>query len=140
MSAQALAAAFLALMPEGVTVHDVQVPDLPTYPYVAVQVRIPTPAGRAISFDRHGVVVRALVTVAAGTAEGVRIVADLVDDAVDGAVPVADGFTFGRVALRNVRVTAQDFSVTIPASKRHPVYAVLEYEFTAATATPEVGP
>lgn len=135
MSAQAVAAAFLALFPEGVTVHDVQVPDLPTYPYAAAQVSIPIPAGRAVSFDRQGVVVRARVTIAAGTAEGVRIVSDLVDAALDGAVPTATGYRFGRVGLRNVRETAQDFSVTIPSTKRHPVYAVLEYEFTAATAS-----
>lgn len=132
-AAQDLAGALLALVPDDLTLYDGHVPASPTYPYVYALVTLPAAASRAMSTDVHGRLVRAQFTVVAGTADGVRIVAGLLDAALDGARPAADSYSFGRVKLRNARPTEEDRTVTVPATNRPAMYAVLEYEFVAST-------
>lgn len=133
---QALADALLELVPGSLELHDGQVPDKPTYPYVVASIVVPTVAARAMSGDAHGLLVRAQFTVVAGTASGVRIVVGILNDALDGAWPYADGYSVGRLALGNARKTAEDPSVVIQETGLHPMFAVLEYTFTASPLAP----
>lgn len=129
MSAQALAEAVLALVPG--TVHDGAVPALPSFPYSLVAVRHPAVTERAMSRGVLGRRVAVRVTVTGETASSVRVMSQNVADALEGARPSAAGWACSPVEQVNEREPVEDPDVTIPATGAHPIFAVLEFAFTA---------
>lgn len=134
--ADALAAAVLALYPDGVTVYDGQVvaPDgvtVPTPPWVHVTIAIPAVSERSMARPGHlhRVTIRSLVYGLNATA--VRRVADKLD-ALEGARPVAAGWSTSPLEQVNTREPVEDQDVTVTGTNRHPMYAVVEHSFTAS--------
>lgn len=136
MSAVALSDGLLALIPESVTLHDGQVPTVagvvPAPPWVYATITLPEVSARSMARRGHLHTVRARFLVYAGTAPGVRIVADIVDGALEGARPVVAGWRCSPVEQVNIRPAEEDRDVTITGTNRHPMYGVLEYLFTAS--------
>lgn len=131
-----LGAATLALFPTDPTLplYDGQVASaagvVPAPPWLYVTMSLPSISER--SQARTGVLYmcRVRVLVYAGTAPGVRIVADKVQ--VEGLRPVAVGWLTTPLELENTRDPVEDLDVTITTTGKHPMYGVLEYLFTAS--------
>lgn len=127
-----LAGAVLDLLPEGVQVFDGQVTvSSPTPPWVLVTVR---ENRTERSLGRPSLVrtvdVRALVYGA--STESVRVVSALVDGALEGATPTESGWKTTPLEQVNAREPVEDPNVVLNATARRPMYAVLEYRFTAS--------
>lgn len=129
MTAQALAASVLALLPG--TVYDAAVPASPSFPYSLVTVRHPGVTERSLTRGVLGRRTAVRVTVVGETAASVRIASQAVADALEGARPDAAGWVCSPVEQVNEREPVEDPDVTIPATKAHPIFAVLEFAFTA---------
>lgn len=148
MSAQALAAAVNALFVAGgfppvvgassptppadgtVRVFEGQVPGTAPVAFVVANHRIPNVVSRSEGRSRLAHRCYALVTVTAATAEGVRVIAQRVIDALEGARPVADGWSAAPLALLNAREPVEDRDVQA-ANGRYPMFAKLEFDYTA---------
>jgi len=134
--AVSLGAAVLALFPADPTlpVYDGQVmtPDgkVPAPPWLYVTMSLPTPSERSQARTPALYTCHVRVLVYAGTAQGARIVADKV--ALEGKRPVATGWSTSPLELVNTREPVEDRDVTVVTTGKHPMYGVLEYQFTAA--------
>lgn len=134
MSAVALGDAFLALAPAKKFDGQVVNADgtVPTPPWTYWTLTLPDVTERSLARPGQLVTVRARGLVYAGTAKGVRIVADQVMAAVEGARPVAEGWRCSPVELVNTREAVEDRDVKVTATNLHPLYGVLEFLFTAS--------
>lgn len=130
----ALADAFLALLPDDWPVHDGHVPDGHVVPYLWVRTHLPDASSRSLSRDPQSLRLDATVTFVAATAPAVRSMFATVRTALEGARPVAAGWSTSPVICLNARDVTEDTDVVIPGTSRHPVYAVTEWRFTASRA------
>jgi hypothetical protein len=148
VSAQGLAAAVNALFVTGgfpsvvgassptppadgtVRVFDGQVPGTAPVAFVVVNHRIPNVVSRSEGRSRLAHRCYALVTVTAATAEGARVIAQRVIDALEGGRPVADGWSTTPLALLNAREPVEDRDVQA-ANGRFPMFAKIEFDYTA---------
>lgn len=134
--AAVLGAAVLALFPTDVTLplYDGQVATaagvVPAPPWLYVTMSLPAVSERSQARTGHLYICRVRVLVYAGTAAGVRIVADKVQ--IEGLRPVAAGWNTSPLELENTREAVEDPDVTIATTGKHPMYGVLEYLFTAS--------
>lgn len=134
--AVSLGAAVLALFPADPTLplYDGQVATpagvVPAPPWLYVTMSLPVPTERSQARTAMLHVCRIRVLVYAGTAQGVRIVADKVQ--IEGKRPVAAGWSTTPIELENTRDPVEDPDVTITTTGKRPMYGVLEYRFNAA--------
>jgi hypothetical protein len=137
--AVALTAAVVALEPD-LTIYDGQVTSVagtvPPLPWVLRNVQLPEVAVRAMSRRALLRTVRVRYLVYAGTAAGVRILADILDDALEASTPAAEGWVCSPLERVNSREAVQDPTVTIADTNKHPMFGVLEYVFTASARIP----
>lgn len=132
MSADALANAVESLV-AGVTVYKGKVTGTPSYPYVMVTSNFPSPSERAATRDVQARGLRVRTTVVGLTPASVRIVADKVSAALDGARPVVAGWNVGRVEnLANNQDITPDRDVVLPNNNGHPLYVVIDWVATAS--------
>lgn len=131
MTARALADGIRALAPSLVPFHFGTAPASAELPWGVLNVSIPDVDARSLASTRQTLVGRVLVTIAAGTEDGVQIVGDAVLDAFEGARPVAEGW---RVSpLRQVgefRIFPDDDVVTTATNLR-PMVGKVTFEYTA---------
>ena len=113
-----------------VRVFDGQVPGTAPVAFVVVNHRIPNVVSRSEGRSRLAHRCYAIVTVTAPAAQGVRMIAQQVVDALDGARPVADGWSVSPVVLFNTRDVIEDRDVQA-ANGRYPMFAKLEFEYVA---------
>jgi hypothetical protein len=99
--------------------------------FIVVRQTIPDVWSRSLARSRqaHRCLVR--VTVTAGTAEGVRSVAQTVVDGLEGRRPVAAGWSVSPIELLNTRAPEEDRDADPGHGGRYPMFAVLEFEYTA---------
>lgn len=133
--ARDLAAAVLALYPDGVTVHDGQVvasdgESVPAPPWVYVTIALPDITERSLARPGHLHTVRIRSLVYGLNATAVRIVADKLA-VLEGARPVAAGWSTSPLELVNTREVVEDQDVKVTGTNRHPMYGVMEHLFTA---------
>lgn len=132
MSTDALATAVESLI-TGVTVYKGKVTGSPSYPYVMVTSNFPSPSERAATRDVQARGLRVRTTVVGLTTTSVRLIADRVATALDGARPVVDGWNVGRVEnLSNNQDITPDRDVVIPGVNNHPLYVVIDWVATAS--------
>lgn len=153
MSAQALATGVLGLFTAGgfVVVSSAGDPGLtPTKPrafdgqvvkadnaaaapvtFVVVNQQIPNVTSRSLARTRQAHTCRVRVTCTAPTAGGVRNRAQETVDALEGRRPTATGWATGPLVLVNAREPQEDREVAAPTGGRYPMFAVLEFEYTA---------
>ena len=146
MSAQGLASAVLDLVDDagfvvvgaagdpggaGLRAFDGQVPGSAPAAFVVVNQTIPDVWSRSLGRSRqaHRCLVR--VTVTAGTAEGVRQVAEDVIDGLEGRRPVTPGWSVSPIELLNTRAPVEDRDVDPGSGGRYPMFSVLEFVYTA---------
>lgn len=125
--------ALLALFPT--TPHEGEAPSSATLPWTVASLYIPTASGRALAGAVHGRRVLLRVTVAADTHHGCWNRATGLSAALEGAVPIADGWTVAPLRLINARRVQRDTQVIIPGTNTAPFYTVLEFETTASATT-----
>ena len=99
--------------------------------FIVVNQSIPDVWSRSLGRSRqaHRCLIR--VTVTAGTAEGVRTVAQDVVDGLEGARPVTAGWSVSPIELFNTRPPEPDRDVDPGHGGRYPMFSVLEFEYTA---------
>ena len=127
-----LAAVRAALLALGYPVYDTTVPAVPTLPYLLLwgtngTASLETLAGSADLADRLG------VTMAAGTADGVRQLAQAVRPILDGGKWTAGG-RHVETHLWDSQAIAVDTDVTLPGTSTHPAYGVDVYTLTSVPA------
>jgi hypothetical protein len=133
MTGDALAAAFEALI-TGVTVYKDKVPSSPSFPYVFVLTNFPTVAERALSRDVHARQLRSRTTVVGESASSVRIIAQKLSDALEGARPTVAGWVLGRIESEpNDQPIQPDTSVTLPNTTNNPLYQVFDWKLIGST-------
>ena len=133
MTGDALAAAFEALI-TGVTVYKDKVPSSPSFPYVFVLTNFPTVAERAMTRDVQVRLLRSRTTIVGETAASVRIIAQKLSNALEGARPVVAGWTLGRIESEpNDQQLRPDTDVTIPGTTNNPLYQVFDWKLTGST-------
>lgn len=99
--------------------------------FVVVNQQIPNVTSRSLARTRQAHLCRVRVTCTAPTAGGVRKRAQEAIDALEGKRPTATGWSTGPVALVNAREPVEDREVAAPTGGRYPMFAVLEFEYTA---------
>ena len=122
--------AILALCPAGT--HEGEAPRGAVLPWTVATLDIPTPSVRALAGSALAHRARIRVTVAGANAHACTILADKARTALEGARPVADGWTCGPVRHVNSRPVARDPQVTWPATNANAFYAVLDFALTAS--------
>lgn len=135
----ALSDAIEALFPDGTLFEAVKPNENGQYvedalPWTVARIQIPNTLSRSLGGTRHAQRVRISVTIAGITFTSVRIVADNLDPLLEGARPIADGWSVSPLRRLNVRDIVEDDSITLTSANRHPVYTVVEWELTAARA------
>lgn len=115
----------------GLRAFDGQVPGTAPAAFIVVNQTIPDVWSRSLGRSRqaHRCLVR--VTVTAGTAEGVRLVAQDVVDGLEGRRPVTPGWSVSPIELLNTRAPAEDRDVDPGSGGRYPMFSVLEFVYTA---------
>ncbi|WP_167199503.1 hypothetical protein [Brevibacterium pigmentatum] len=103
-------------------------------PWTVARIQIPNTLSRSLAGTRHAQRVRISVTIAGITFTSVRVVADKLDPLLEGARPIADGWSVSPLRRLNVRDIVEDDSITLTSANRHPVYTVVEWELSAARA------
>ncbi|GAA1642538.1 hypothetical protein GCM10009700_31710 [Brevibacterium sanguinis] len=136
MSILALTDAIEALFPEDTHFEAVKPNERGQYldtlfPWTVARVQIPTTRSRSLAHTRLARRVRVNVTIAGVTHESVRAVYANLDPLIQGARPIAEGWSTSPLDLVNAREIAEDESLTLTTANRHPVFTVLEYELTA---------
>ena len=102
------------------------------FPWTVARVQIPNTLSRSMAGTRHAQRVRITVTIAGITFTSVRVIVNKLDPILDGARPIADGWSLSPIRFFNARDITEDESITLTTANRHPVYTVLEYQLTAA--------
>ena len=132
VTGDALAAGFEALL-TGFTVYKDKVPASPSFPYVFVLTNFPAVADRANSravLSRH---LRSRTIVVGQTAASVRIVAQKLNDALEGKRPVVPGWVLGAIeSVPNEQPIQPDDDVTIPGTSDHPLYQPFDWILTGS--------
>lgn len=132
MSGDALATAFQALI-TGVTVYADKVPSNPTFPYVFVVTNFPTVSGRSRARRPQLSLLRSRTVVVGITGSSVRIVAQKLTDALEGARLSVAGWVLGAVeAVPNDQPIQPDLSVTIPGTTQNPLYQPFDWTLTGS--------
>ncbi|MCM1011901.1 hypothetical protein [Brevibacterium sp. XM4083] len=136
MSLLALTDAIEALFPEDTHFEAVKPNEKGQYldtlfPWTVARVQIPNTRSRSLARTRLGQRVRVKVTVAGITYTSVRTIVANLDPHIQGARPIAEGWSTSPLDLVNAREIAEDDSMTLTTANRHPVFTVLEYELTA---------
>ena len=130
MSGDALAVAFESLI-TGVTVYKDRVPGTPSFPYVFVVTNFPTVAERSVARSVLSRVLKSRTQVVGLTAASVRIVAQKLTDALEGARPDVPGWTLGRIeAVPNEQPLLPDEDVTI--NGQNPLYQPFDWILTGS--------
>jgi hypothetical protein len=133
VSGDALAAAFEALI-TGVTVYKDKVPSSPSFPYVFVLTNFPTVAERAMTRGVHAWQLHSRTTVVGESGASVRIIAQKLSDALEGARPVVSGWVLGRIESEpNDQPIQPDTDVTIPGTTNNPLYQVFDWKLIGST-------
>ncbi|WP_278372215.1 hypothetical protein [Brevibacterium casei] len=136
MSILALTDAIEALFPMGTKFEAVKPNEDGTYveemfPWTVARVQIPDTRSRALAGTRQAQRVRVNVTIAGVTFTSVRVIANKLDPRIEGARPIAAGWSTSPLRRLNVRGIVEDDSMNLTTANRHPVFTVLEYELTA---------
>lgn len=136
MSLLALTDAIEALFPEGTHFEAVKPNEKGQYldtlfPWTVARVQIPDTRSRTLAHTRLGQRVRVKVTIAGITRTSVLAIVDNLDPHIQGARPIAEGWSTSPLDLVNAREIDDDESLTLTTANRHPVFTVLEYELTA---------
>lgn len=110
---------------------DGQVPGTAPLAFIVVNQHIPDVVSRSLGRSRqaHRCLVR--VTVTAGTAQGVREIAQDVIDGLEGSRPLTTGWSVTALELLNTREPTEDRDVDPGHGGRYPMFTVLEFEYTA---------
>lgn len=99
--------------------------------FVVVNQQIPNVTTRSLARTRQAHTCRVRVTCTAPTAGGVRSRAQETIDALEGRRPTATGWSTSPLALVNAREPLEDREVAPATGGRYPMFAVLEFEYTA---------
>lgn len=119
----------------GIAVHKGIVPSKPSYPYVLLSTNFPTVVERAQSRAVQARELRVRTTVVGESVQSVRIIGQKLSDLLEGARPVVDGWSLGRIESRpNDQDIIPDRDVTL-ANGLSPVYAVMDWVLTASRTT-----
>lgn len=102
------------------------------FPWVVARIHIPNTLSRSMAGTRHAQRVRITVTIAGLTFTSLRVIVNKLDLILEGARPIADGWSLSPIRFFNARDITEDESITLTTANRHPVYTVLEYRLTAA--------
>jgi len=130
---KALTDALAALLPSTVTVHRGTVPSLPTFPYVLVMAKVPDALERSQARRKLLTGARVRCTVVGLSMDSVLIISERVVKAMDGARIDPPGWVTGSVEnVPNSQWITEDTDVTDMTSKKHPLYAVLDFIVTAS--------
>lgn len=130
---KALTDALVALLPVTLTVYRGTVPALPTFPYVLVMASVPDALERSQARRKLLTGARVRCTVVGLSMDSVSIIAARVVEAMDGARINPPGWVTGSVEnVPNAQWITEDTDVTDPTSKKHPLYAVLDFLVTAS--------
>lgn len=132
MTGDALASAFQNLI-TGVTVYKDKVPSSPSFPYVLVLTNFPTVAERSRARSGQAHVLRSRTSVVGLTGSSVRVIAQKVTDALDGARLTVSGWVLGAVeSVPNEQTIQPDLSVTIPGTAENPLYQPFDWVLTGS--------
>ncbi|MCQ9367953.1 hypothetical protein NQ036_06805 [Brevibacterium sp. 91QC2O2] len=143
-STRALAAAIHALVPDGPTYTlflDQAKPNenglypAKALPWIVLAVHLPNPASQSLAGARQAERVRVTATVAGLTRESVRGTYDKLTQALDGALPVADGWNLTRVREESSTDILEDPDLTLTEANRLVLYTVVTYQLTATRTT-----
>lgn len=100
-------------------------------PWTVARIQIPNTLTRSMAGTRHAQRVRIAVTIAGMSFTSVRVIADKLDPLLEGARPIAPGWSLSPLRRINVRDISEDETITLTSSNRHPVYTIVEWELTA---------
>lgn len=125
-----------ALFPEGTFFETVKPNEDGTYvesafPWTIARVNIPNTLTTSMTGTRHAQRVRVAVTIAGLSFTSVRVIMDQLDPTLEGARPIAPGWSVSPLRRLNVRDITEDESITLTSSNRSPVYTIVEWELTA---------
>lgn len=122
------------LQATGFTVYDGHVPDSPPYPYAVVFANTPDLTLNSLRHTSGRADLRFQVTSVALSAEGVRIVAKAMQDALTDVTPVvADWITYP-IRFVSGQPAREDRDVTDTATNLHPLVVVDSYRLSAERA------
>jgi hypothetical protein len=109
--------------------HDTDVPDAPTFPYVVWRMTTGIGEGTKICGDTDQETFYVYVTSVGLSADAAAIIADKARTALLDKRPVVAGWKCDRIKRSTSIPIQADRDVTVPASNRHPLYAVDTYVF-----------
>lgn len=133
MSDVGLGDAILALVPDVPPTFEVRVPSTQRPPWHVVSVRVPVVAERSLARREQVSYATLLVKCVAGTARGARSMLEAVQDAVEGARPVADGWLVSPLEQINVRWDPTEGTSVVVAGATLPVFeAIVEFRCAAS--------
>ena len=125
--------AFKSLIPSNFTVYDGQVADdsgnVPEPPWVFLRFPHPDTLDRALSGDRHGLLIEGEALLYNTDVDALRMMAAAFDAALDGKRPTLSGWSFGRIHLDSPVGPAQDRDVKYDG--RHPLVISIDFTFVA---------
>lgn len=130
-SIKTLHASVLALFPGDVTVCDGAVPADQIPPWVFVMVDLPVPSERSLgrtSLARRCVV---RVRISGTSTSSVRVIADKVIPALEGARPVATGWSTTGLEMLGDPRTDPDYDVTLTVMNTRPITSYTDWAFMA---------
>lgn len=100
-------------------------------PWTVARIQIPNTLTRSMAGTRHAQRVRIAVTIAGMTYTSVRVLYDKLDTLLEGARPIAPGWSLSPLRRLNARDFTEDESISLTDTNRHPIYTVVEWELTA---------
>lgn len=123
-----------ALIPAQWTVYEWNVPDSPTYPYVLLWGGIGNETGDNLAGVPDTLELSIKATYAGTSGTSVLVVVAAIRAALNRAHPIVAGWCPGWLKQSSLIDVQTDFSVTIPGTNRHPVFAVDEFTLTSQRA------
>lgn len=136
MSALALINAVKAVFPEGILFEQVKPNEQGVYsedamPWTIARIKLPDTLSRSMARTRLAQRVRVTVTITGMTYTSVNVVASNLDPLIQGARPVAAGWSCSQFDRKVTRESVEDKTITLTTVNRHPVFVQIEYELTA---------
>lgn len=125
-----------ALFPDGTLFEAVKPNETDQYvenalPWTIARVQIPNTLSKSLAGTRHAQRVRITVTIVGLSFTSVRIIADRLDTTLEGARPIAHGWSVSPLRRLNARDITEDETITFTTSNRHPVFTIVEWELVA---------
>lgn len=129
-AAERLALAVLAVAPSGVVLGEVVGED-PPLPWQELRVSVPGLPEWSDAATAQSYVAQIAVNVSTASDQGSLRVAGHLVDALQGAVPVAEGWKCGRIGLHGAPSLPYLSEATVPAANRRLVTVNVAFRFTA---------